>query len=138
MQPENSLVQASRGGDLKAVYALLSKNFDVNSRSKDGGTALVSASWNGYLDIVRALLAKGATVDLKSIDAGLAGGRTPMIAAARQGHLEVVEALLAAGADVHAKDGEGRDALMWASAGDYRRIVRTLLANRALPRQPIV
>jgi ankyrin repeat protein len=52
----------------------------------------------------------------------------------RQGYLEVVEVLLAAGADVHAKDGEGRDALMWASTGDYRRIVRMLLSNRASPK----
>jgi hypothetical protein len=37
-------------GDLKEVEALLSKNFDVNCRSKDGGTALVSASWIGHLD----------------------------------------------------------------------------------------
>jgi len=57
-----------------------------------------------------------------------------LIAASRQGHLKVVEALLAAGADVHAKDGEGRDALMCASAGDYRRIVRTLLSNGTSPK----
>jgi hypothetical protein len=44
MQAENALVLASRGGDLKEVQALLAKDFDFNSRSKDGGTARVSAS----------------------------------------------------------------------------------------------
>ena len=88
MRAENTLAQACRGGDLKGVQALLSDGFDVNSRSKDGGTALVSASSNGYLDIVQELLSKGANVNLKSIDAGMAGGRTPLICRFAAGPLE--------------------------------------------------
>jgi len=133
MRAEITLVQASRVGDLNEVRALLSKGFDVNSRSQDGGTALVSASWTGYLDIVQELLSKGANVNLKSIDSGLAGGRTPLIAASRQGHLKVVNLLLEAGPDVHEKDGEGRDALMRASYGDYPYVVRALLSKGASP-----
>jgi hypothetical protein len=134
MEAEDVLIQASRGGDLKRVQALLSQGLDVNFRGTDGGTALVSTSWNGDLDIVRLLLSKGANVNLKSIDPGTGGGRTPLIAASREGHLKVVEALLAPGADVDETDGEGRDALMWASCGDYLRIARVSLFRGASPR----
>jgi ankyrin repeat protein len=52
-----------------------------------------------------------------------------LVAASRQGYYEVVDILLAAGADVHDKDGEGKDALMWASSGDHARVARALLSK---------
>jgi ankyrin repeat protein len=126
MRAENTLVQASRAGDLDEVWALLSKGFDVDFRSQDGGTALVSASWIGYFDIVQELLSKGTNVNLKSIDAGI--GRPHSIDCRF-----AVNLLLEAGADVHEKDGECRDALMRALYGDYPHVVRALLSKGASP-----
>ena len=41
---------------------------DINSKNKDGSTALMSASANGYIDIVKFLIEKG--IDINARDNG--------------------------------------------------------------------
>lgn len=159
---DNPLVTAAREGDLPGVQALLAKQAEVNTPSRDGSTALLWAVYNGNLEMVRALVGAKAKVDVanrfgvtpmlqasRTGDAAIiaallkAGasvslthpdGETALMGASRSGHLDAVKLLLEAGADVNVADRfQEETALMWAASEGHADIVAALLAAGADP-----
>ena len=68
-QDTTDLVARAREGDLRAVESILATGVDVNTRSKDGETALAAAAgaYEGYDEVVDLLLNRGAGVDDRSL-----------------------------------------------------------------------
>jgi len=159
---DNPLVTAAREGDLPGVRALLAKQGDVNTPSRDGSTALLWAVYNDNLEMVRALVAAQAKVDVANrfgvtplLQASRTGdaaviaallkagasvslthpdGETALMGASRSGHLDAVKLLVEAGADVNAADRfQEETALMWAASEGHADIVAALLAAGADP-----
>src|SRR5947208_14345031 len=75
---------AVRGGDAKAVKALLDKGADVNAKSEIGITALWIAATKGHRDVVELLLAARADVNARD-DIWYA---TPLSLAVSAGHAD--------------------------------------------------
>lgn len=119
----DSLVKASRKGDLKQIEKLLACNVDVNARNKENKYALIEALNYDRLEAVRMLLDAGANSiyalrcasregNKEMIDTLIKAGAdvnmnmhglTPLLGAVCHGHLEVVKLLLDHGADINAK-----------------------------------
>src|SRR5690606_3310243 len=99
--------------DPAGVQLLLRHKAKVDTRDRDGRTALHVAAANGHADLVAALLDAGADVQARD-----ARGMTPLLAAARGGRVSAFDALLAAASDVAAKDEGGRSALVHAVQAD--------------------
>lgn len=127
------LIKAAEEGNIAKVRNLLAQGADVNTKDKDGYTALIHASMNGHTEVVKTLLAKGVDVNAK-VAGEWNNGLTALMGASMNGHSEVVKILLAQGADVNAKAG-GKTALMWASwafqKGYYDKMVKALYPNDA-------
>jgi ankyrin repeat protein len=85
---QQSLMQATKQGDVKAVKKLLARGEDVDEKDEDGATALMWAAYHGSPEITKILIEAGADVDEKDED-----GITALMAAADQGHTEIVELL---------------------------------------------
>src|SRR6185436_7679562 len=62
------MIKAAAKGDLAKVQALLGQGAGVNSRDKDGRTALLRASQEGRTAVVQALLAASADPNLADED----------------------------------------------------------------------
>ena len=117
------------------IDKLIAAGADVNASNPYQGTvvhkAIIQAPHSLPLEAIKALIKAGVDVN-----AGEANGYTPLMLAARPNQEELVELLLSAGAkrSLHAKDRDGRSALIFA-AGGYRdstlAIVKLLLANGA-------
>jgi hypothetical protein len=75
-----------------------------------GGNALCLAARLGHANVVKDLCALGMSLESRIPQ----NGRTPLIIAAIEGHDRVVGILLGQGAAVHAKDLDGRTALVHA------------------------
>ena len=58
------MIQAAQG-DLAVVQALLSSDATVDTKDKNGVTALMAASFNGHLDVVQALLSLNDPLKIK-------------------------------------------------------------------------
>jgi ankyrin repeat protein len=157
---QSALFEAIDNDDAAKVKALIAAGTDVNSRDKDGETALMRAVCAWAPDIAKALLAAGAEVDARDqygntaliwatrcpsgdealkplldagakVDARNKDGQTALFSAATISSDKAVQTLIDAGADVNAKDESGRTPLM--SAADQDRVghVKTLLAAGA-------
>ena len=150
------LLDAVRGGDTKAVAALLAAGADVDAASADGATALHWAAYADDVDAARRLISAGADVDAANdhgvtplglacgnasgplvtalLDAGadpnaaIWSGETALMTCARTGSADAVEALLAAGADPgRAEPEEHQTALMWAASERHPAAARALI-----------
>ncbi|MEN6426655.1 MAG: ankyrin repeat domain-containing protein [Phycisphaerales bacterium] len=133
---QRSLHDAAVAGDLVGVQRLLSDGVDVNSRDREGYTALHHAARQAHQELVKLLIEKGAEVN---VVAG-AGGETPLHAAVvcvyrdpvvKVGEKSVVRLLAAAGADLNAADADGATPLHRATSLGNARAVKHLLAAGA-------
>ena len=117
----------------EAVAFLLSLGVDVNSKNKEGWTALLlAADQEDRGSVVRTLLDRGADVNARCDCPGYAsGGWTALMIASREGRGEIVSMLVAKHADVNLKNNQGRSALALAAAHDRADVVRTLLDTGA-------
>ena len=89
----NPILLAAQNGHVSLLGDLLGQpGSQVDSRRRDGATALWMASQGGHTACVAALLASGAAVDLARQD-----GATPTFKACQKGHEAVAELLLRAG-----------------------------------------
>jgi len=99
----------------------------INSKNKDGWTALMYASRHGYTDIVKSLIEGGANLNLTEED-----NWTALMLASRNGHADIVNALIEAGANLNLTTAEysfsdGWTALMMASRNGHADIVNALI-----------
>jgi ankyrin repeat protein len=90
---QQSLMRATKQGDVRAVKKLLAKGADVGEKDQDGATALMWAAYHGYPEITKILIKAGADVNAKDQD-----GITALMGAAEQGHAEIVNLLKRFGA----------------------------------------
>lgn len=96
----NSLHWATEMGNQTLVIRLLDIDpLLLNSKTREGLSAINIAAWRGDKSMVELLISQGAEIDDKT-----KWGETPLHHAVTFGHTEVCQALLAYGADPHAED----------------------------------
>ncbi|NID16201.1 ankyrin repeat domain-containing protein [Luteibacter yeojuensis] len=138
LRPDD-LPAAAAAGDLQAVDRLLELGFDVDTRDRQGATALLRAAGAGHRDVAERLMAAGADATATAasgvtplaaavnarresmvalliergvaVDQRLPGEATALMIAATLGYPDIADLLLAAGADVTAEDAHGHTAL---------------------------
>jgi ankyrin repeat protein len=134
------LVTAAGRGDIGEVRRLLADGVPVDTRDRDGRTAVTAAALGDHVDVARALIDAGADVDLQDAErnnpllvCGVTGsvamlrevlrarpdvritnrfGGTALIPASERGHVEMVRALLKTGIDVDHVNRLGWTALL--------------------------
>ena len=106
------LMYLARYATVEDCKKLVDAGVDINSRNKDGNTALMLATCNGEDGevICDLLLKAGAGINEKDND-----GWTPLMWATRYSAPEVCRKLIDAGADVNARKKDGSTALMLAT-----------------------
>ncbi|HWX03816.1 ankyrin repeat domain-containing protein [Collimonas sp.] len=145
---ETGLMVAVREDSKKVFNVLLSaRGVDLNTRARNGDTALMIASYKGDVPMVKALLDKEAEpnntgwtalhyaaaigndeivqmlLDASAyIDAGSPNNTTPIMMAARAGKILTVKLLLDSGADVTLKNDVGMNAIDLAKKFDHNDI----------------
>jgi len=87
------LLQAAKKGELKHVQEALKANANIETKSKDGYTALIYAVAKGHIDIVNFLVDAGADVNAHDID-----GVTVLEFATKKGYSEIATVLIDSGA----------------------------------------
>ena len=148
--PFHVLLEATTHGNLAEVKKLLDDGADVNTKDKNGITALMLASSDGNTDIVELLLAQGADVNAKNTqgktaleltsDEGVKAlirqhgqPTTPsdLCYAARVGDLQLIKNYLARKVDINGRGNEGLTALIEASQEGRKDAVDLLLSQGA-------
>ena len=66
MPDNNELHIAAVGGDLEQVQFHV-RNFDINAKGEDGGTALYWSARNGHAEVVKLLLTFNADVNIPDV-----------------------------------------------------------------------
>jgi uncharacterized protein len=125
--PDQPLINATFFNDLKQVRKLLDEDFDINSRTDRGETALMMALSPSHFEVAKLLLERGIKVN-----ATTTAGATALMMAAARGHMKTVELLLDRGADVHAKSKHGTTALKITQENGHKKIADILKAHRAM------
>lgn len=122
----NSLVTQSVQRDLPELFDyLLQRRARVNTRNRNGETALSIAAYLGRAKYVQRLVEAGAEINFF--------GWPPLSYAAYNGHTEIVEYLIKRGAEVDGKTENGSTALFFAARFGHLGTVKTLLAHEADP-----
>ena len=119
------LMQTVNRGNQEFFDYLLKRRARINTRNRNGETALSLAAYRGKLHFVQRLVDSGADVDLY--------GWPPLISAAFNGHTAVAEYLLKKGAEVNATTENGSTALLFAARFGHIEVVELLLLNKADP-----
>jgi len=107
---QESFLKEVKAGNREHVELFIKAEMDINSRDKDGSTALMVASERGDIEMAQFLMQNGADVSAKNID-----GYTALMYVAYKGNLEIAELLIKNKADVNARDKDGWTALRYAS-----------------------
>lgn len=156
---------AVRNANREMIQVLLWAKADVNSRGRDGQTALMMLNESVTPDIIWDLLNAGAKINFRDedgdtvlmeaaqinnvevlktlIDAGAKintannEGKTSLMFAAEEGYVDNVRALLMAGADINARDKEGKTAMFYAKDNDHAAIQRLLISYGAIKDAPV-
>lgn len=103
-------VMAARAGRAERAGALLSEGAKVDSRDRNGDSALNMAAAKGNMALVDLLLKAGADVNLANV-----AGVTPLMAASFRGNADIVHKVLAAGAKVEPIDRIRKNAATYAA-----------------------
>lgn len=123
------LMMAANTGYPPIVAQLLKMGVKPDLTDESGCTALSLAALHGNVSVVQMLLGAGSDINHFTKQ-----HESPLMLAAKSGHPEVVELLLKSGADKSLQDGNGRTALLLATAyGDNPKVVRALIAAGADP-----
>ena len=88
---ELELIEAAKNNNVLKIKELLQKGANIETRNKDGGTALMEAAWWGKTDVAQALLAADANIEARD---NL--GRTALDIARWKNHQSMIEILEAA------------------------------------------
>ena len=119
------LMQTVQRSNMDFFDYLLKRRARINSRNRNGETALSLAAYKGKLPFVKRLVEAGADVNLY--------GWPPLIYASFNGHAAVVDYLLKKGAEVNATTANGSTALLFAARFGHLEVVELLLQNNADP-----
>jgi ankyrin repeat protein len=137
-----ALIVATR---LDIIKSLLDHGADVNAKGSGGFTPLMNATLASHSERIKLLISRGADVNARD-DSGKTALMSSVERAAkaesdantyptersRQAmRVDVVKVLLASKADVHAKDNEGRTALLLAAQHGGSDMIRYLLDQGA-------
>lgn len=127
---EQTLLTASRRGDLDAVKQTIAGGVNVNvQEAASGDTALMRAAGFNHLDVMRTLLDAGARPDVRRPN-----GTTALYEAASEGHADAARMLVAAKAPIEAPGGGLRETpLARAISHGYADAARALLDGGASP-----
>ncbi|OBT84384.1 hypothetical protein VE02_06737 [Pseudogymnoascus sp. 03VT05] len=127
---DTTLISAARFNHLDVVQALLeAKEINVNSKGKDGRTALSKAAGNGHLAIVDCLLRHRAIQP----DIADSSGWTPIFWAVGGKYVEVVQRLFTNnGVGSNYADKDGRSVFSWAAEAGDVDIVELFLARESI------
>ena len=122
----NTLLIQSVQRDLPQLFDyLLQRRARLNSRNRNGESALSIAAYLGRETYVRRLVESGAQVNFF--------GWSPLSYAAFNGHTAIAEYLLKQGAEVDGKTENGSTALFFAARFGHADTVRLLLEHHANP-----
>ncbi|MBL8374126.1 ankyrin repeat domain-containing protein [Accumulibacter sp.] len=119
------LMQSVQRDNMDFFDYLLKRRARLNTRNRNGETALSLAAYQGKLPFVQRLVQAGADVNLY--------GWPPLIYAAFNGHAAVVDYLLKKGAEINATTANGSTALLFAARFGHIEVVEVLLQNKADP-----
>lgn len=119
------LMQSVQRDNMDFFDYLLKRRARLNTRNRNGETALSLAAYQGKLPFVQRLVEAGADVNLY--------GWPPLIYAAFNGHAAVVDYLLKKGAEINATTANGSTALLFAARFGHIEVVEVLLQNKADP-----
>jgi hypothetical protein len=106
--------------------------FKVQSKNRDGISALYIAAQEGNLEVVKILLDYGVLAEVNQDRRNIA---TPLYMAAQNGHSEVVKILLASGAAVNQATLNGVTPLVVAAQEGHLEVIKILLASGAAVNQ---
>lgn len=115
------LFDASKRGDIDAIWNALERGADIKASNTNGETALHSAAAHSQVEAVRVLLDSGANINTKTIL-----GWTPLHSAARFGSSDAVMALLQAGSNASTQNTSGKTALVLARQAKHDDVVKIL------------
>ena len=118
---QESFLKEIRAGNREHAELFIKAGMDINSRDKDGSTALMVASERGDIEMAQFLMQNGADVSAKNID-----GYTALMYVAYKGNLEIAELLIKNKADVNVKDKDGWTALRYATIQQRSDIIKLL------------
>ena len=122
----NSLLTQAIRRDIPELFDyLIQRRARLNTRNRNGETALSIAAYTGKLNYVQRLVEAGAEVNSYSWP--------PLSYAAFNGHLEIVDYLLKHGAEINAKTENGSTALFFAARYGHMEVVKLLLKSNADP-----
>jgi len=122
----NTLLVQSVRQDMPELFEyLITNRAHLNTRNKNGETALSIAAFSGEFPYVKRLVEAGAEVNFY--------GWAPLAYAAYNGHAEIVAYLIKHGAEVDAMTENGSTALFFAARFGHEAVVDTLLENKADP-----
>ncbi len=122
----NSLLTQAIRRDIPVLFDyLIQRRARLNTRNRNGETALSIAAYTGKLNYVQRLVEAGAEVN--------SYGWPPLSYAAFNGHLEIVDYLLKHGAEINAKTENGSTALFFAARYGHMEVVKLLLKSNADP-----
>mmetsp|Transcript_26081 Transcript_26081/g.34232 ORF Transcript_26081/g.34232 Transcript_26081/m.34232 type:complete len:183 (+) Transcript_26081:78-626(+) len=100
---ENSLLEASKKGDLEEVQRLISRNVNVNCENRYGSTPLIMSSISGKLEVAEILIENGADVNHSQYQ-----DWTALHGACFFGHIHLVCLLIMRGANTKVVNNEGK------------------------------
>jgi len=123
---DKAFFDAVKSGDKETVAMSIKEGFNLNTKDKDGYTALLIAAEKGDLEMAHLLVEKGADVNAKDKD-----GYTALMYVAYAGNLEIAKILIKNGADVNVRDKDGWTALMFARVGKKADITELLKKSGA-------
>ena len=118
---QEAFLKEIRAGNREHAELFIKAGMDINSRDKDGSTALMVASERGDVQMAPLLIQNGADVNAKNID-----GYTALMYVAYKGNLEIAELLIKNKADVNVKDKDGWTALRYATIQQRSDIIKLL------------
>lgn len=119
-------LEAARKGNNNLLERLLELSIPINSRNREGDTALIVAASKGWIETISFLIEKGA--DIHAINKE---GWTPLLAAASAGHTEAVRYLIEKGASIKCSCTFGNTPLLFAAHKGHRALIELLLAKGA-------
>ncbi len=121
----DAFLNAAAIGDADAVARFIGIGVPVDTRDKQGRTALLLATHGNHIEVARILIGAGADVNAKD-----AISDSPYLYAAAEGHLEILIMTLAHGADLASTNRYGGTGLIPACHHGHVETVYALLKTK--------